>query len=146
MYHTPPQFIYNQLQCSRIPDTLYQYTKKEYKTVWILISWLFRSQLIWICTVLKSGYIRVQQDKGSEVHMTKCISCIYFQSWQKLQYRMSLLVNELRKSELTTYRTTIMALINAIIFANENIRDRVRIRNEFICKYNNTRAVRTYQI
>jgi len=45
---------------------------------------------------------------------------------------MSLLVNELRSSELTTYRTTIMALVNAIIFANENIRDRIRIRNEFL--------------
>ncbi|WAQ99283.1 INF2-like protein [Mya arenaria] len=55
-----------------------------------------------------------------------------YRSWQKLQYRMSLLVNEVRGSELTTYRTTIMALINAIIFANENIRDRVRIRNEFL--------------
>lgn len=55
-----------------------------------------------------------------------------YRSWQKLQYRMSLLVNEVRKSELTTYKTTIMALVNAIIFANENIRDRVRIRNEFL--------------
>lgn len=55
-----------------------------------------------------------------------------YRSWQKLQYRMSLLVNELRTSELTTYKTTIMALINSIIFANENIRDRVRLRNEFL--------------
>ncbi|XP_052280011.1 inverted formin-2-like [Dreissena polymorpha] len=55
-----------------------------------------------------------------------------YRSWQKLQYRMSLLVHELRTSELTTYRTTIMALINSIIFANENIRDRLRIRNEFL--------------
>jgi len=47
---------------------------------------------------------------------------------------MSLLVNEVRKAELTTYKTTIMALINAIIFANEVIRDRVRIRNEFLGK------------
>ncbi|XP_045204866.2 inverted formin-2-like [Mercenaria mercenaria] len=55
-----------------------------------------------------------------------------YRSWQKLQYRMSVLLNEVRKSELATYKTTIMALINAIIFANENIRDRVRIRNEFL--------------
>lgn len=60
---------------------------------------------------------------------------VVFQSWQKLQYRMSLLVNEVRKSELTTYKTTIMALINAVIFANENIPDRMRIRNEFLGEY-----------
>lgn len=49
---------------------------------------------------------------------------------------MNVLVNEVRKSELTTYKTTIMALVNAIIFANENIRDRIRIRGEFIGKDN----------
>ncbi|KAL4230063.1 FH2 domain-containing protein 1 [Mactra antiquata] len=55
-----------------------------------------------------------------------------YKSWQKLPYRMLVLVNEIRKSEMTTYKTTIMALVNSIIFANENIRDRMRIRNEFL--------------
>ena len=54
--------------------------------------------------------------------------------WKKLPYRFSLLVSELEKADLTTYRTTVMALINSIIVANENIRDRVRMRNEFIGK------------
>ena len=43
-------------------------------------------------------------------------------------------MSELEKADLTTYRTTVMALINSIIVANENIRDRVRMRNEFIGK------------
>ena len=36
----------------------------EWQTVQIQISWLLRSQLIWIYTFAKVGYIRVQQDKG----------------------------------------------------------------------------------
>ncbi|XP_060078710.1 inverted formin-2-like [Ylistrum balloti] len=55
-----------------------------------------------------------------------------YKVFKKLQYRFSLLVNELRNSDLTTYNTTIMALINSIIVANERLQDRQRIRNEFI--------------
>ncbi|XP_033742495.1 LOW QUALITY PROTEIN: inverted formin-2-like [Pecten maximus] len=55
-----------------------------------------------------------------------------YKIFKKLQYRFSLLVNELRTSDLTTYKTTIMALINSIIVANERLQDRQRIRNEFI--------------
>ena len=57
-----------------------------------------------------------------------------WQTWKKLPFRFSLLVTELEKADLTTYRTAVMALINSIIVANENIRDRVRMRNEFIGK------------
>ncbi|XP_060576216.1 inverted formin-2-like isoform X2 [Ruditapes philippinarum] len=55
-----------------------------------------------------------------------------YRLWQKMRFRMGLLVNEVRHSELAAYKTIIMALINAIIFANENIKDRVRVRNEFL--------------
>ncbi|KAL3879958.1 hypothetical protein ACJMK2_032234 [Sinanodonta woodiana] len=55
-----------------------------------------------------------------------------YRTWQKNQYRFDLLLSELRKSDLPTYKATIMALVNSIIVANENIRDRIRIRNEFI--------------
>ena len=59
---------------------------------------------------------------------------------------LSVSITKQRKSEITTYRKTIMTLINAIIFANEYIRYIVRIRNEFICKYKNTMQVRIYHI
>ena len=39
-------------------------SQTEWQTVQIQISWLLRSQLIWISTVSKTGYIRVQQEKG----------------------------------------------------------------------------------
>ncbi|XP_025087489.1 LOW QUALITY PROTEIN: inverted formin-2-like [Pomacea canaliculata] len=55
-----------------------------------------------------------------------------YKTWQKQPYRFSLLVRELEKADLPSYRTAVMALINAVIVANENIRDRARIRNEFI--------------
>ncbi|XP_067663787.1 inverted formin-2-like isoform X1 [Haliotis asinina] len=55
-----------------------------------------------------------------------------YKAWQKLPYRFSLLVNELKRADLTSYRISVIALINSIIVANENIRDRVRIRNDFV--------------
>ncbi|XP_021352107.1 inverted formin-2-like isoform X2 [Mizuhopecten yessoensis] len=55
-----------------------------------------------------------------------------YKIFKKLQYRFSLLVNELRTSDLTTYKTTIMALINSVIVANERLQERQRIRNEFV--------------
>ena len=36
------------------------YILKEGRKLWILISWCFRSQLIWIYTVFKTGYIQVK--------------------------------------------------------------------------------------
>lgn len=57
-----------------------------------------------------------------------------YKSWQKYQYRFSLLLNELRHADHNAYKVSILALINAIIFANENIQDRMRIRNEFLGK------------
>ncbi|XP_022325197.2 inverted formin-2-like [Crassostrea virginica] len=55
-----------------------------------------------------------------------------YRTWRKLPYRFSLLVNELRAANLVTYRTTIMALVNAVVVANENLQERVRIRNDFV--------------
>ena len=41
----------------------FQYIQAYSKTVWILISWLLRSQLIWSRTILKSRYIWGQHVK-----------------------------------------------------------------------------------
>ena len=40
------------------------YSQADLKTMWILISWLLRSQLIWTYYVFKMGYIWVQHEKG----------------------------------------------------------------------------------
>ncbi|BFZ15249.1 hypothetical protein BsWGS_18289 [Bradybaena similaris] len=55
-----------------------------------------------------------------------------YKTWRKQRYRFSLLITELSNSDLTTYKTSVMALINSIIVASENLRDRVRIRSEFV--------------
>lgn len=55
-----------------------------------------------------------------------------YRTWRKLPYRFSLLVNELRSANLVTYRTTLMALVNAVVVANEGLQERVRIRNDFV--------------
>ncbi|KAJ8298508.1 hypothetical protein KUTeg_025039 [Tegillarca granosa] len=51
---------------------------------------------------------------------------------KKQRYRFSIIVNELRTAELTSYKTTVMAFINCILVATEDLHERIRIRNEFI--------------
>ncbi|XP_055339989.1 LOW QUALITY PROTEIN: inverted formin-2-like [Paramacrobiotus metropolitanus] len=46
--------------------------------------------------------------------------------------RFQLLVDELRQAKTSAYKTTLIALINAIICNNEALRSRIRIRNEFL--------------
>ncbi|XP_056003577.1 inverted formin-2-like [Ostrea edulis] len=55
-----------------------------------------------------------------------------FKTTKKQRYRFSLIVNELRTAEMTAYRTRLLTFVNCIIVANENLEERVRIRNEFI--------------
>ncbi|KAK6172320.1 hypothetical protein SNE40_016004 [Patella caerulea] len=55
-----------------------------------------------------------------------------YKVWQKLPYRFSIMVTELKQADLTSFKIALMALINSIIVANENIHNRIRIRNEFV--------------
>ena len=43
-------------------------------------------------------------------------------------------INEMRSCEVTAYKTTLLSFVNCVIFATENLDDRVHIRNEFIGK------------
>ena len=55
--------------------------------------------------------------------------------WQvrkKQRYRFSLLMNELRGSDNDDYKSHIMAFINCLILANDDIVQRTTVRNEFI--------------
>ena len=56
------------------------------------------------------------------------------QEAKKCRYRFSLLLDELRAAETSTYKTTLLAFINCIIISTEKLEERVRIRNEFIGK------------
>ncbi len=51
---------------------------------------------------------------------------------KNLPQRLSVVLHELRCAELPGYQSSLMGLVNCLILANENLQDRVRIRNEFI--------------
>lgn len=54
---------------------------------------------------------------------------------KRLRYRFSLLVAELKTTELVAYKTTLMAFINCILVScDDDLQERCRIRNEFIGK------------
>ncbi|XP_071086778.1 inverted formin-2-like isoform X2 [Haliotis cracherodii] len=54
-----------------------------------------------------------------------------FKTMKKLRYRFSLIVNELKGAELVPYRTTLVAFINCILVATDDLRERTMIRSEF---------------
>lgn len=56
------------------------------------------------------------------------------QTLKRQRYRFSLIVNELKTAELVPYKTTLVAFINCILVATEELDDRIRVRNEFIGK------------
>lgn len=55
-----------------------------------------------------------------------------YKIWRKLPYKFSLLMKELRSADLTTYKTTLMALVNSVIVSNEDLNDRHRVRCDFV--------------
>ncbi|XP_041357353.1 inverted formin-2-like isoform X2 [Gigantopelta aegis] len=55
-----------------------------------------------------------------------------FKTMKKLRYRFSLILNELKSAELVPYKTTLMAFINCILVATDELKERSMIRNEFI--------------
>ena len=64
------------------------------------------------------------------------VSVFFFQSTKGQRYRFSVIVNELKNAESSSYKATCLAFINSIIIASEQFDERVRIRNEFIGKFN----------
>ncbi|XP_070197131.1 inverted formin-2-like isoform X2 [Littorina saxatilis] len=56
-----------------------------------------------------------------------------FKTLKKLRYRFSLVVTELRTTELVAYKTTLMAFVNCILVScDDDLQERCRIRSEFI--------------
>lgn len=72
------------------------------------------------------------QAEGTVTYQTLLINT--FKVTKKQRYRFSLLVNELRSNDLPTYLTSVMAFINCVIIANDDLDERVRIRDELIGK------------
>lgn len=48
------------------------------------------------------------------------------------QYRFSVIMNELQATENPSYMATVLSVINALIFGIDDLRQRDKLRNEFI--------------
>lgn len=48
------------------------------------------------------------------------------------RYRLNVIVSELRDASAVDYQTALVAFINCIIISTPQLKDRIRIRNEFI--------------
>ena len=58
------------------------------------------------------------------------------QEFKSERYRLKLIVDELGlKENPLDYKTTLLAFINCLVIATPQLKDRVRIRNEFIGEY-----------
>ncbi|XP_065059363.1 inverted formin-2-like [Rhopilema esculentum] len=69
----------------------------------------------------------------SEPGYTLVLDSLDFYRVQKGQrFRFSLIMNELKDSDLTQYQTTCLSFVNAILLTTLDFDDRVRMRNEFI--------------
>jgi hypothetical protein len=47
------------------------------------------------------------------------------------RYRLNVIVSELRDASAVDYQTALVAFINCIIISTPQLKDRIRIRNEF---------------
>lgn len=59
------------------------------------------------------------------------MSC-WFQVLKGERYRLNVIVSELRGACAVDYQTALVAFINCIIISTPQLKDRIRIRNEFI--------------
>ncbi|XP_053399778.1 inverted formin-2-like isoform X2 [Mercenaria mercenaria] len=55
-----------------------------------------------------------------------------FKVAKKHRYKFSVIVHELRTAEIVPYKTTLIAFINCILVATEDLEERVRLRNQFV--------------
>ena len=53
------------------------------------------------------------------------------------RYRFSIIINEIRHSELIQYQTTVLAFVNALLMCTADFNERRAIRNEIIGKDDN---------
>lgn len=68
-------------------------------------------------------------------NFTLTIFLLYFFFWQVLKeerYRFKIVLRELQLATSVEYKTALIAFVNCIIISTSQLKDRVRIRNEFI--------------
>ncbi|XP_072040337.1 LOW QUALITY PROTEIN: uncharacterized protein [Amphiura filiformis] len=73
-----------------------------------------------LCMYSSEGYIRAID------------ALEHYKTSQNQRYRFSLIIEELRKADAISYKTTLVAFINCILIATESLEERVRLRNELV--------------
>ncbi|XP_023930367.1 inverted formin-2 [Lingula anatina] len=56
----------------------------------------------------------------------------FYRAAKKQRYRFSVIIYEMKRAEIVPYKATLLALVNCILVATEDLEERVRVRNEFI--------------
>jgi len=56
----------------------------------------------------------------------------HYKEFQSSRYRFSVVVDELRQAKANEYRTVLLAFINCLVISTPQLKDRNRLRNEFI--------------
>lgn len=51
------------------------------------------------------------------------------------RYRFDIIIEELRSADTAAYKTTLMAIINCLIFGYNDLKQRTRVRNELYGRY-----------
>lgn len=59
----------------------------------------------------------------------------FFQNVKMQQYRFSVIMNELQATENASYTATVLSVINALIFGTDDLRQRDKLRKEFIGRF-----------
>lgn len=59
----------------------------------------------------------------------------FLQNVKMQQYRFSVIMNELQATENASYTATVLSVINALIFGIDDLRQRDKLRKEFIGRF-----------
>ncbi|XP_059375764.1 inverted formin-2 [Carassius carassius] len=69
---------------------------------------------------------------SSEGHRRALDALDYYKSVKTQQYRFSVIMNELQSTDNVPYLVTLLSVINALIFSADDLRQRDKMRKEFI--------------
>ncbi|XP_067223733.1 inverted formin-2 isoform X7 [Chanodichthys erythropterus] len=69
---------------------------------------------------------------SSEGHRLALDALDHYKSVKTQQYRFSVIMNELRATDNVPYMVTLLSVINALIFSADDLRQRDKMRKEFI--------------
>lgn len=99
--------------------------------------------MLWNYIDILWGLFIYKFSSGRKQSKNKCYSnhsgdviffSLYFQILKDERYRLKVVVVELQNATTVDYQTSLVAFINCLIISTPQLKDRIRIRNEFIGK------------